>query len=60
MQKVEERISGIEDTVGNNDTTVKENAKCKKLVTPNIQEIQDTRRPDLRIISFISEQRFST
>ena len=31
--------------------TVKENAKCKKLVTQNIQEIQDTmRRPNLRII----------
>jgi hypothetical protein len=24
------------------DTTVKENVKCKRLLTPNIQEIQDT------------------
>ena len=33
------------------DSTVKENAKCKKLVTQNIQEIQDTmRKRNLRII----------
>ena len=33
------------------DTTVKENAKSKKLLTQNIQEIQDTmRRPNLRIL----------
>ena len=38
-------------TIGNIDTTVKENAKCKKFLTQNIQEIQDTmRRPNLRII----------
>jgi hypothetical protein len=35
----------------NIDTTVKENAKSKKIITPNIQKIQDTmRRPNLRII----------
>ena len=51
MQEVEVRISGAEDTIENIDTTVKENAKCKKLLTQNIQEIQDTmRRPNLRII----------
>ena len=34
-----------------NINTVNENAKCKNLLTPNIQEIQDTmRRPNLRII----------
>ena len=33
------------------DTTIKENAKCKKILTQNIQEIQDTmRRPNLWII----------
>ena len=33
------------------DTTIKENAKCKKILTQNIQEIQDTMiRPNLRII----------
>jgi hypothetical protein len=32
-------------------TTIKENGKCKKILTQNIQEIQDTlRRPKLRII----------
>jgi hypothetical protein len=33
------------------DITLRENAKCKKFLTPNIQIIQDTmRRPKLRII----------
>ena len=49
---MEERISGAEDTTENIDTIVKENAKCKKILTQNIQEFQDTmRRPDLRIIT---------
>jgi len=39
MQKVEEKISGAEDTIENIDTTVKENTKSKKLLTQNIQEI---------------------
>jgi hypothetical protein len=30
---MEERISGAEDTIENIDKTVKENAKCKKLLT---------------------------
>ena len=51
IQEIEERISGALDTIENIDTTVKENAKSKKLLTQNIQEIQDTmRRPNLRII----------
>ena len=51
IQEIEERISGAEDTIENIDTTVKENTKSKKLLTQNIQEIQDTRRkPNLRII----------
>ena len=46
-----ERISGVEDTVEEIDTTVKENPKHKKLLTQSIQEIQDTmKRPNLRII----------
>jgi uncharacterized coiled-coil protein SlyX len=50
IQELEERISGAEDTIENIDTTDRENAKCKKLLTHNIQEIQDTmRRPNLRI-----------
>ena len=48
---MKERISGAEDYIENMDTTIKENAKCKKILTQNIQKIQDTiRRPNLRII----------
>jgi uncharacterized coiled-coil protein SlyX len=36
IQEMEERMSGVEDTIENIDTTVKENAKCKKLLTQNI------------------------
>ena len=51
IQEIEERISGAGDTTENIDTRVKENEKCKKLLTQNIQEIQDTMRiPNLRII----------
>jgi chromosome segregation ATPase len=50
IQEMEERISGAEDSIENIDTTIKENAKCKKILTQNIQEIQDTMRtPNLRI-----------
>ena len=45
-QEMEERISSAEESIGNMGTTIKENAKCKKVLTQNIQEIQDTmRRP---------------
>jgi hypothetical protein len=51
IKEIKERISGIEDTIENIDRLVKENTKCKKLLTPNIQEIQDTmKRSNLRII----------
>jgi predicted nucleic acid-binding Zn-ribbon protein len=42
IQEMEQRISGTEDSIENMGTTIKENAKCKKILTPNIQEIQDT------------------
>ena len=42
IQEIEERISGIEDTIENIDTLVKENTKYKDLLTQNIQEFQDT------------------
>ena len=42
IQKIEERITGAEDSIENIDTTVKENAKCKKLLIQNIQDIQGT------------------
>ena len=32
IQEIKERISGAEDTTENTDTTVKENAKFKKLI----------------------------
>ena len=51
MQEIEDRISGVEDTLEEIDTTVKENSKHKKTPTQSIQEIQDTmKRPNLRII----------
>jgi hypothetical protein len=47
---MEERISGAEDSIENIGTTIKENAKHKKILIQNIQEIQNTmRRPNLRI-----------
>jgi hypothetical protein len=45
---MEERISSAEDSIENMGTIIKENKKCKKILTQNIQEIQDTmRRPNL-------------
>ena len=50
-QGIEEKILAGKDTIENIDKTVKETAKCQKILTQNIQEIQDTtRRPNLRII----------
>jgi hypothetical protein len=41
------------------DTTIKENAKCKKILTQNFQEIQDTmRRLNLRIIGVDENEDF--
>ena len=51
IHEIEERILGAEDSIENIGTKIKENAKCKKILTQNIQEIQDTMsRPNLRII----------
>jgi predicted nucleic acid-binding Zn-ribbon protein len=33
MQEMEERISGAEDSIENIDTTIKENTKCKNILT---------------------------
>jgi hypothetical protein len=55
---MEERISGAEDSIENIGTTIKENAKCKKILTQNIQ-IQDTMgRPNLRIIGVDEKEDF--
>jgi hypothetical protein len=51
IQEMEERLSGADDSIENIATIIKETAKCKNILTQNIQEIQDTmRRPNLRII----------
>jgi cell division protein FtsL len=48
IQEMEERISGAEDSIENMSTTIKENAKRKRILSQNIQEIQDTMtRPNL-------------
>jgi predicted nuclease with TOPRIM domain len=51
IQEMVKRIPGAEDSIENMGTTIKENAKCTKILTQNIQEIQDTmRRPNQWII----------
>ena len=50
---------GAEDIIENIDTTVKENAKCKKFLSQYIQEIQKTmRRSNLRIIGIEESKDF--
>jgi uncharacterized coiled-coil protein SlyX len=59
IQEMEERISGAEDSIENISTIIKENAKCKKILTQNIQEIQDPmRRPNLQIIGVDENEDF--
>jgi hypothetical protein len=49
IQEMEERISGAEDSMENMDNN-QSKCKCKKILTQNIQEIQDTmRKPNLMI-----------
>jgi hypothetical protein len=51
IKEMQESVSGAEDSIENIGTTIKENEKCKKILTQNIQEIQGTiRRQNLRII----------
>jgi hypothetical protein len=59
IQEMEERISVAEDSIENMDITIKEIAKCKTILTQNIQEIQDTmRRPNLLIIGIDKNEDF--
>jgi uncharacterized protein YoxC len=44
IQEMEERISGTEDSIENMGTRIKEDAKCKNILTQNIQEFQVTMR----------------
>jgi hypothetical protein len=39
IQEMEEGISGAEDSIENMGTTIRDKAKCKKILTQNIQEI---------------------
>jgi hypothetical protein len=56
---MEERISRAEDSIENISTTIKENTKCKKILTQNIQEIQDTkRRPNIQIMGVDENEDF--
>ena len=51
IQEIEERNSGVKDTIEEIDTTVNENSKHENILTQNIQETQDTmKRPNLGII----------
>jgi hypothetical protein len=59
IREMEERISGAEESIGNMDTKIKENAKCKKILTQNMQKKQDTmRRPNLLIIGVDENEDF--
>ncbi|ERE71058.1 Transposase, L1 containing protein [Cricetulus griseus] len=51
IQEMEERLSGVEDTLAEIDLSTKENLKSNKSLSQNIQEIWDTvKGPKLRII----------
>lgn len=51
IQEMKERISGVEDTLGEIDSSTKENLKSNKSLTQNIQEIwNNVKRPNLRIL----------
>jgi predicted nucleic acid-binding Zn-ribbon protein len=59
IQEMDKRISVAEDSKENISTTIKENTEYKKILTQNIQEIQDTmRRPNLRIIGVDENEDF--
>jgi hypothetical protein len=59
IQVMEERMPGVEDSIENISTPIKENAKCKRILSQNIQEIQDTmRRPNLWIIGVDENEDF--
>jgi hypothetical protein len=52
-------MSGAEDTTENMETTIKENAKYKEILTQYIQEFQDTmRKPNKRIIGIDENEHF--
>ena len=51
IKQMEDKISGVEDTIEEIDTSVKENVKARKFLTQTTQKIWGTmKRPNLRII----------
>jgi chromosome segregation ATPase len=59
IQEMKEGISGTEDSIENISKTIKENAKCKNILTQNIQEIQDRmRRLNILIIAVDENEDF--
>ena len=59
IQELEERNSSAEDSIEIINTTIKENAKCKKILTQTIQKVQNTmRRPNLRITGIDKNEDF--
>ncbi|ERE70071.1 LINE-1 type transposase domain-containing protein 1 [Cricetulus griseus] len=57
IQEMEERTSGVEDTLAEIDSLTKENLKSNKSVTQNIKEIWDImKRPNLRKIGIEGEE----
>ena len=58
IRDMEERISGEEDSIESMKTTIKEHTKFQNILTQNIQEIQDTIRPNLRIIGMDKNEDF--
>jgi chromosome segregation ATPase len=59
IQEMEERISVAKNSIANMDKKIKESEKCKKILTQNIQESQDTmRRPNLWIIGVDENEDF--
>lgn len=58
MKEIKKRISGNEDTVQEMNTSVKNDAKSKKLLTQIIQEILDTEKPNLRKIGIEKGEEF--
>jgi hypothetical protein len=59
IQEMEERISGVQDSIKNMGKTIKENAKYKRILSQNIQEFQYTmRRPNLWIVGVDESEDF--
>jgi hypothetical protein len=60
IQEIEERISSTEDTVENIDTTIKGNAKCKKILTQTSRNSGHNEKTKLKDNRYRRERRFPT